>query len=1455
MEKIALSATQREMLELEQYGGSSATGICADLKIPGTVDKEIFLQVMHRLMESADVFQMKIVRDAGEMMLVCAPEEAVPLDPASLFITFNTQEEYLAWVQERIRQGLPCTGPLYRFVCAVFPDRFIFFIQLSHLVFDAWSLSRIGELFYKAYQACLKGKDVSWTNGSYLKFLKKENAYLESARYRVDQQYWKECMDRYHELVLWSSGKSTSLQSERKVLALEAQLSDGILDFCRWLGISETVFFMTVFSLYFHRISGNRQFYIGSTVINRQGREEMNTLGLFANSIPLLFDFTDEKMTLRQLFQQVEDTLLSGYRHQKYTNNSILKDHQLGKLFDIGLNFQVAPVLSEEGVQIEIYHCGTQTESLALHINRDGKNRHLFYYDYQVDMLEAWEIEILHDHLSALFSQILTEESLMDRPVNQVRLFSPEERERVLHDFNSRQRPVPNQTIDEMFEEQVKMRGEKTAIIHPEKQISYIQLNQLANAIACRLRDRGIGRGDYVAIATRKNIDTVAAIFGVLKTGAAYVPVDITYPRERISYILHDCRPVAIVYPEGTDLLNEEIPAIFCKGEKEEYFEKDERNQHGADDVAYVIYTSGTTGNPKGVVLEHAGIASLRSHFVEDRYFTPEDVVLHFFNFSFDASLSELTMSVLSGGTCLMITEDMQSDLPKMQQYLQEHHVTMGAFPVPILMQLKNLDMKLVMTAGSESNREVVKRFSTQSIYCNEYGPTEVTVCGSSWMYQGGKIPRRIPIGQPMVNKKIYIMNGEELCGIGMTGEICIAGAGIARGYLNQTNLTAEKFVSNPFGEGRMYRTGDMGRWKADGNLEYLGRQDRQVKIRGYRIEISEIEEALRGMEGILDAVVVISRTDPSGDASLEAYVLLTENKTMREIKEKLREKLPYYMIPSGIYRVSELPLTHNGKLDEKRLKDFVLQEEKHLCEDVTEQEEKLLGFFRAVLGESYQVDDDIFENGGDSIRVIRIASSLQDAGYPVTVRMIISYPTVRLLSQAIVPKKSRARRVSGWSRPSPMQTAFLGWEKEKQPYFAQTVLLECRDEIERYRSRKALMALMQQHGMLRACLREDRLFITEGTGRESILLKTAKADNRAEAVAYLDHYKARFDLKQGPLLQGVLFEGEYHGLALTVHHLAVDAISWNILVKDFLEAYEQPDACKEKQETRGSSSYLDWIDMLEKHLQDEKGRMEQDWTKALLHDPGNRASFRQRKRLEQKNILLELKEDETKKMLYDCCYLYSTDPLDLLSAAVSMAIHAYTGDRYCVIQLEGHGRAAEQEELKIENTVGWFTCAYPVVVKADASIRELIIQIKDRRRSMPDQGHSYGLLRYWEKRETYICFPSVVLNFLGNEEVEIPEGSAWNIHIPETNMSEYALMDGSPMAINGIIREGKLMLTISCNVLDSEEMQTFAGMLREKIQKVIAHCASSKKKEMTASDFGLEMSSEAFDEIMNLLS
>ncbi|MGN1223705.1 MAG: amino acid adenylation domain-containing protein, partial [Ruminococcus sp.] len=702
-----------------------------------------------------------------------------------------------------------------------------------------------------------------------------------------------------------------------------------------------------------------------------------------------------------------------------------------------------------------------------------------------------------------------------------------------------------------------------------EESLTYAELNEKANVIAHKLREQGVKPNDFVAILAERSIEMIVGIYGIIKAGGAYVPIDPTYPEERIHYMLEDCAPKVILkYTTERIALSTEIPVIDLGNSKvwKGTFENPE-HVNTPNDLIYCIYTSGTTGKPKGVMIEHHGVVAMQNYLEKLYDVTENDNVLQFANYIFDASVWEMTLALYSGATLVLIPSDKITDTVEFEKYIIENNVTLTLLPPQYFRQIDTDVFRVITTGGSASDSDVVKHVKENCRYINAYGPTENTVLATHWEYEHGtEIPQNIPIGKPISNSRIYILNGEQLCGIGVPGELCIAGDGVARGYLNRPELTAEKFVENPYGEGKMYRSGDLARWLPDGNIVYMGRIDQQVKIRGFRIELGEIESKLREIAGIQDCAV-IARMDQSGEKAIYAYYISHADIKTSAIRDALSESLPEYMIPSYMMQLEKIPVTRNGKLDVRALPEITVKAEREYVAPRNETEDIICRIFEEILHvEQVGIQDSFFELGGHSLRATRLVNEIEvKTGIRIALKEVFSHSTPEQLAVLVsgmtnagyvpIPK---AEEKLYYPMSSAQKRTYLIQEMQPESVtYNMPYAMKLTGDVQPEKLKQALQEMINRHEILRTVFE-----MVDGEAVQRIL-EYAEAEfeyvpeSMESDAVWMKTFVKAFDLKQAPQIRMQLVnQGSYYLLMLDMHHIVGDGMSMNTFMRELTALY-----------------------------------------------------------------------------------------------------------------------------------------------------------------------------------------------------------------------------------------------------------------------------------------------------------
>nr|WP_251036222.1 non-ribosomal peptide synthetase [Paenibacillus sp. ISL-20] len=814
------------------------------------------------------------------------------------------------------------------------------------------------------------------------------------------------------------------------------------------------------------------------------------------------------------------------------------------------------------------------------HRNGDSLSLSVFYSanKYRFETIQSLSVYLLR-YLELIAHNLNTKIELIE-------LLSDAEKQQLLDEFNDTEAAYPETTIHRLFEEQAQRSPEQTAIVFEEQRLTYRELNARANQIARYLRKMGVVQDQTVAIVMERSLEMIVGILGILKAGAAYLPIDPEYPADRIAFMLEDSSSDCVVIQSH---LSKCIPKTYTGKildlNSGEFHIEDEANpdyECALTSLAYVIYTSGTTGNPKGVMIEHRNISNTLQWRREMYGLACSDTVVVATPFVFDAFVTSMFTTLISGASAVLTeinefinrlnhggaegTEGTEIThfigTPSMYSLMLEH-----ALP-------KRLEGLKQVTLGGEplSNNLIDKtaRILPQAEIINEYGPTENSVVATVYRVEQGKQSIRT-IGKPISNTKIYIVDeSNRLKPVGFSGELCIAGMGVARGYLNNSELTASKFVASPFGaEERMYRTGDLARWMPDGNIEFLGRVDHQVKIRGYRIELGEIEAQLLRNEGIREAVVT-AREDESGTGYLCAYVVSETEMTADELRQQAGEGVPEYMIPSVFVRLAEIPLTKNGKVDRKALPepDDSIKSGAAYVSPRNETEERLLIIWQSVLqADLIGMMDNFFALGGHSLKATTLVARISQAfGVEIPLREVFQRPTIAEMADYMgAAEKKQQQRIA----PALPQVYYPATSAQRRLFVLQQFdpgnthynisnALQMKGRLDRGRLEKAMQALIDRHEVLRTSIETSEGEIIQRIHETVDFQVEYEEADENEIEARITAFVRPFDLGKAPLLRvGVIqVAEEKHMLLFDMHHIISDGVSANVIARELSALY-----------------------------------------------------------------------------------------------------------------------------------------------------------------------------------------------------------------------------------------------------------------------------------------------------------
>lgn len=1437
MELYPMSSAQQRMYLVCQMGENNTSyNLPTAWRIEGKIDPERLKNALAKLHERHEILRTEFVLHEGVGVQRIVPE--IKPDFTYLHDETTAQEDLL---ERFVRVFDLSKAPLVRMELICRKDHHLLLIDSHHIISDGMS----AETFRSELAALYNGEELPALKRQY----KDYSQWMEKRDLSKQKEYWLEQFkDEPPVLDIPTDHKRPQRQSHRGSMLskpLDIALGERVRQIAKRCDATEYMVFLSVGMILLSKYSRQDDVVIGSAFSGRTHADTESMLGMFVNTLAMRAQPKGEK-TYRQFLGEIRELCLTAYENQEYPFDHLVEALHLRRevsrnpLFDVMLVVQNNDHehFALNGTKIERVRMADTGATFDLTFNIEEENgRYSLGLEYCTDIFEKDTACRIMDHFAAIIAQL----DEIDRPISSLSALTESEKNQILGEFNSTDTPYPDKTIVELFEEQVSKTPDALAVTCDGESLTYSQLNASANRIAHTLRGFGVKPNDTVALLTKRSNEMIASIYGVLKSGAAYVPIDPSYPSDRIAFMLEDCTPKALIL-YGAELLSE-LPTIVLGRDMLSERTDDPVKVNAPTDLAYCIYTSGTTGKPKGVLLEHHGVANLKSYFKNRFDVGKGDNVLQFANYVFDGSVWEMNMALLNGARLVIATNKL--DIPAFEKLFREENITIASLPPNFYAQLGDISPRILITAGSAADAGIVEKASACR-YVNSYGPTECTVAATHWEFEGDL--SRIPIGKPIQNAKVYILQGNTLCGIGIPGELCISGAGMARGYLNRPELTNEKFVENPCGNGIIYRTGDLARWLPDGNIEFLGRVDEQVKIRGFRVELGEIEAVLRKIDGVSDCAVIV-RKNSHGEDAIYAYLVSCEEQNFETIRAELRRSLPDYMIPAYMMQIDAIPVTTNGKLDKKALPEIILRSDSEYIPPRNPAEQMLCEAFEEVLDVScVSVKDSFFDFGGDSIKAIRVVSRMREKGFSLSVKDIMENATVEqvaMFAKAREQNTYQQNEVLGHVPDTPVIAQFKRWNLKKPEHFNQAIMIETKadaDVIE-----KALQALVKHHDMLRAVWKDGKLIIQPYQGQLefsvcdlTMHLKPFEAvEDRANKL------QASFDIENGPLVKAILFKTLFADrLMICIHHLVVDGISWQILTEDLNNAISQQLSGKPIELPAKTASFVQWAESLREYattLKEEEGY----WREIHGQIATNTMALKRSEEKVSAFAHVNFTPDQTQKLLFDAGKAYHTQINDLLLAALAMCVYELTDQRKVAVCLEGHGREVLHRNIEIDRTVGWFTSAYPVILQCSKNIESVIVETKEMLHRVPNHGIGYGLL-YPPICDTPI---NLYFNYLGESE-QADDFSYGSCIAPENRFA-------GEINFNGGVKNGSLYFDVSANqaTVDAETVKRFAECYREKLNCVIDFCSESEDERRTLADVDADDLDEAdFDEINAIL-
>ena len=1520
---LPLSFQQQRLWFLDQMEpGSASYNIPVAMRVNGKLNIDATIQSLNEIIRRHEALRTHFVTIEGKPVPVFSPGLKMNL-PIKDLSGLTEQQRESATQQIAVEEArLPfdlAKDALIRGKLLKFSDEsFVMLLTMHHIVSDGWSTGVIIQEFAVLYQAFVQGKPSPLPDLpiQYIDYANWQREWLQGDVLQLQLDYWRKQLEGCSPVLELPTDRprpaEVTYNGASARLTISTDLTDEVKALCRREGVTEFMALLAVFQTLLYRYSGQADICVGTPIANRGRAEIENLIGFFVNTLVLRTDLSGNP-SFKDVLQKVQKMSLGAYAHQELPFEMLVdaiqpeRDMSHTPLFQVMFAFQNTPVqdLVLPGLIISPFQTKSVTSKFDITLSiREFEGEYRGLLEYNTDLFNEDTIKRMVKHFKTVLKKAIENP---EAKIASLPMLDIDEMQQLTLEWNSTENDYPSdRCIHQLIEEKVAASPDVVAVVYGDEHLSYTELNARANQLAHFLRKKGVQPDTLVGLCVERSIEMIVGILGIMKAGGAYAALDPNYPQERIEYILADSQISVLLTFENLKMpaIDDNIDQICLDTDWDiiaRESKKNPKNLTQPENLAYLIYTSGSTGRPKGVMMPHRGAINLWSGLNLAIYANHPNhrqlrVSLNA-PLLFDASVQQI-VQLMSGHTIDVLPQHARQDGEALLAYIQRSKIdVLDCVPSQLKLLLNagllngNDWTPSIILPGGEAIDEAtwqVLRAAERTEFYNMYGPTECAV--DSTIARIKLADGRPVIGRPINNAELYVLDANlEVVPIGVHGELYIGGDGLARGYLYRPDLTAEKFVPDPFSiipGSRLYRTGDLVRYLPDGNIEFLGRIDHQVKVRGFRIELGEIEFSLEQHPEVNQAVVVV-REDEPGIKRLVGYIVPQSmpGPSPSDLKNFLKAKLPEYMIPAVFMTLEAMPLTPNAKIDRKALpKPEITRSELEgaFVAPRNEAEEKLAAIWQQLLGvDQVGVNDNFFELGGDSILTIQVIAKAKQAGLQLTPRQLFQYPTIAgLAAVAGTAKAILAEQglVTGEVSLTPIQHSFFEQNLPEPQHWNQSILLEIRQEMNSDWLKEAIHHLLNHHDALRLRFEraEDGWKQINGGEMAEVpfeyfdfsTIKASELKNRIETTA--NELQASLDLTSGRIVKFAYFnlgKGKTGRLLIVIHHTAIDGVSWRILLEDFYTAYSQLSQGQKFQLPPKTTSFQQWSKRLSEYAQSETLENEMDYweelsRKAISFLP---VEFPGGGNLEQDAGIVEvaLTKEETQSLLKDVPAAFGTTINDVLLTAVASVFADWTGKNSLLVDLEGHGREDIFDDVDLTRTVGWFTSLYPVFLELPQgrSLAAGLKAIKEQLHRIPNHGIGYGVLRYLNQkadiRKRLQSQPrsEVAFNYLGQFDQLAGQATPF-APAPESNGNERNLMTPRShlIIINSSVTGECLKVTWNYSRVlhQSETIERLANNFIEILREILELSQSAEGIGYTPSDFkDVELEQEELDELV----
>ncbi|MEB3899147.1 amino acid adenylation domain-containing protein [Pseudomonas putida] len=1495
-EPLLLSyAQQRQWFLWQLEPGAATYNIPLAVRMRGPLDRQALEHALAQVVARHESLRTVFVETAeGVRQQVLAPF-AVAL-PVHAMAAFDGPEEAArteAFLLAQSGQGFDLAhGPLLRAAlleCGA--DDHVLSLVLHHIVADAWSLQVLLEELAACYAACVDGRDAGLPALAvqYPDYALWQRQWMDNGERERQLAYWRERLAGAEDILCLPTDRPRPALPSHAGASVDAspgpELAARLKALATQEGVTLFVLLLAAYQALLQRLCGQQDIRVGVPNANRGRAETERLVGFFVNTQVMRAQVRPEQ-PFSTLLAEVREAALQAQQHQDLPFEQLLEALQTERslshsaLFQVMFNHQREDLgtaaSASTGLQLQPLTQPVRSSKFDLTLNTlehdEGLEATLIY---ACDLFDAASAERIAGQWRSVLQAICENPRVR---IEDLPLLGPAQRHTLLAAGQGERCAFADRHVLALFRRQVAEHPRRLALVAGSQRLDFAELDVRSERLAALLQAQGVGPEVPVAVALGRGASLPLAILAIFKAGAGYVPIDPQAGGQRLQDVLENSGARLLLsesawlgqwaLPAGVQAINLDQLALAAAPVLTPV-------EPLPESCAYVIHTSGSTGRPKGVLVSHGALANYVQGMLRHLPLAQAQSLAMVSSVAADLGHTTLFGALCAGRTLHLIDADAAMDSQAMGQAMAGVDA-LKIVPSHLAALLDSaqgaavLPQRLLVLGGERATTALLERIAVLAPQCqvfNHYGPTETTV----GVLAGALDPQAPGLGQPLANSDVRLLDaGLQPVAEGVTGELYIGGAGLARGYVGQPGLTAERFVPDPFGEPgqRLYRSGD-GVRRERGRWLYQGRLDDQVKIRGYRVEPGEVAASLRRLAGVREAVVLAQASERG--QQLVGYVVGEAGLEVGPLFAQLRGRLPEYLVPAHLLLLEHLPLTANGKLDRRALPQPAATAQRQYNAPQGELETRIAAIWQDLLKvEQVGRQDNFFELGGDSIISIQVVSRAREAGIRLNPKQLFLHQTVQGLAQVAEWREARMAEARGPEQGAmpllPIQQMFFDTEVVDRHHWNQSVLLSVARPLRPEALEQALQALVLQHDALRLGFTPG----AEGWHAEhrpveatpALLWQRQVAD--AEAMqGECEVAQRSLDLAQGPLLRAVLFDwadGQQR-LLLAAHHLVVDGVSWRILLEDLQHAYSQAVRGEPPRLPARTTSFKHWAERLQTLAAGDalQGQLGYWLQQSLPQDLPTTAPDCVPLQRDAHTVYSRLDAETTRRLLQEAPSAYRTRVQELLLAALARVICQWTGQAGTQVVLEGHGREALFDEVDLSRSVGWFTTKYPLSLTPRPGLGATLKAIKEQVRAVPDNGIGYGVLRYLGDASNRALFaerplPRITFNYLGqfdNSFAAHQPGQAALFGVAREAAGSERAADaplGNWLTLNGQVFEGQLSIgwIFSPRMFDPAQVQALATAFSEQLQALVEHCCDQANGGLTPSDVPLARLTQA---------